>query len=1022
MGQQEPRSAHPCRGSSPSSGMGRNESQQNRTLQNKSLLNGRTKYVSSNDRCLFCSTHTVTENDFVSTLTEDSSSLVTDSDCDFPPMLDRSQLTFSEQTDGGMMSHPALMPRTFAQVVSQDSTRDNAERKNCCEDTECTPARAEHESDGGCSAMSCSDEKYTYNLDIGDLHGKDCRVETRTEQTSDDDSRKNCGDEYVDKSDSRYMLLLEFAFKCGYSESDFEKVISKCGLACEKDVLLQELIQNSLESGSPETPSSDTGSEPDESRMEVSTMPGDAEDDVKEMKKDEQMEDASDNLRHIVIDGSNVAMAHGGSVFSCRGIQLVVDWFRERGHQNITVFVPMWRKEAPSRKSPITDQDLLLKLADEGVVRFTPARRVGGRRVVCYDDRYVLSWAAETKGVVVSNDNYRDLRNEQEEFRTVVDERLLMYLFVNDRNEQEDFRTVVDERLLMYLFVNDRFMPPEDPLGRKGPTLDDFLRKQPISGQTTKTDQCPYGRKCTFGIKCRYSHPERGTTPYKMVSEVLKTRANKRVQERSAARKDSSSGGKSKLTRTLSLASTNQHTSVERSSLPSSRTPHESDTDTARSSESPSSSFGARISDWEKSSLLPLSRMSWESDTDTVSRSTSPGSSSGARTSDYLREHRKKLEKELAMASLADLELINENTALYRLADQRLGTLQNRYLSEQSVPSPTAFPSYPMDSVGAHLHNAFPSQQLRGSWSGEASCGPHYSPSLTPPTRQSPPDRGPQVHRSQVPAGRVSHQRYPEEISHQRYPEKISQQQPYPNQIGENQYPNQISQNQYPSQISQNQYPNQINQNQYLSQINQHQYPNQINPQQYPNQINQQNYSNQINPNQYPNLSHTPAGSPVQTFQSPHHPTVEGRFFPNDSTMPPVSSEGSPRWGGGHTFHNHTFTSLPYSQSPPPPLPPAAAAPLPPPAFNVTSGSGPSAWQVNSPPPVAPLPASPVQPGIRDSVPPVSVTDTRYPLYLQLCDRFAQHVVRAVMTKYPEETNVYNLQVYILRELYNQLL
>lgn len=64
---------------------------------------------------------------------------------------------------------------------------------------------------------------------------------------------------------------------------------------------------------------------------------------------------------------------------------------------------------------------------------FTPARRIGGKRVVCYDDRYVLKLAAETGGIVVSNDNYRDLLNENPEYKKVVEERLLMYSFVNDR-------------------------------------------------------------------------------------------------------------------------------------------------------------------------------------------------------------------------------------------------------------------------------------------------------------------------------------------------------------------------------------------------------------------------------------------------------------------------------------------------------------------------------------------------------------------------------------------------------------
>lgn len=64
--------------------------------------------------------------------------------------------------------------------------------------------------------------------------------------------------------------------------------------------------------------------------------------------------------------------------------------------------------------------------------------------------------ALENDGIVVSNDNYRDLVAEN-----------------------SDFRKVASERVLMYSFVNDRFMPPDDPMGRSGPTLDNFLRMQP---------------------------------------------------------------------------------------------------------------------------------------------------------------------------------------------------------------------------------------------------------------------------------------------------------------------------------------------------------------------------------------------------------------------------------------------------------------------------------------------------------------------------------------------------------------
>lgn len=149
--------------------------------------------------------------------------------------------------------------------------------------------------------------------------------------------------------------------------------------------------------------------------------------------------------------------SHGNKeVFSCQGIQLAVDWFQERGHQNITVFVPAWRKEQSRPDAPITgksrklfartstaawssstptptDQEILRRLEKEKVLVFTPSRRVQGRRVVCYDDRFIVKLAYESDGIIVSNDNYRDLANEKPEWKKFVDERLLMYSFVNDK-------------------------------------------------------------------------------------------------------------------------------------------------------------------------------------------------------------------------------------------------------------------------------------------------------------------------------------------------------------------------------------------------------------------------------------------------------------------------------------------------------------------------------------------------------------------------------------------------------------
>ncbi|NXU62843.1 N4BP1 protein, partial [Horornis vulcanius] len=169
-------------------------------------------------------------------------------------------------------------------------------------------------------------------------------------------------------------------------------------------------------------------------------------------------------LKHIIIDGSNVAISHGlRKFFSCRGIAIAVDYFWKRGHRNITVFVPQWR----TRRDPsITEQNFLTQLEDVGILSLTPARMVLGARIAAHDDRFLLHLAAKTGGVIVTNDNFRE--------------------FVT---ESFAWREIIQKRLLQYTFAGDIFMVPDDPLGRNGPRLDDFLRSEGCSRDPLSTQQ-----------------------------------------------------------------------------------------------------------------------------------------------------------------------------------------------------------------------------------------------------------------------------------------------------------------------------------------------------------------------------------------------------------------------------------------------------------------------------------------------------------------------------------------------------
>ncbi|KAG8005372.1 Endoribonuclease ZC3H12A [Nibea albiflora] len=298
---------------------------------------------------------------------------------------------------------------------------------------------------------------------------------------------------------------LDFFHKLGYSTAQVQAVQWKFGPNMDTDKVLGELvrIRASQEASQEEVKQGPV------TTMSVLVPRGDVQaagpmlllpfTEPSPQSKEESSED-KDALRPVVIDGSNVAMSHGNKeVFSCLGIQLAVNFFLERGHNEITVFVPSWRKEQPRPDVPITDQHILTDLERKKILVFTPSRRFAGKRVVCNDDRFIVKLAYECDGIIVSNDMYRDLQGEKPKWKRFI-----------------------EERLLMYSFVNNKFMPPDDPLGRHGPTLENFLRRFP---KTQKKQPCPYGKKCTYGIKCKFNHPERAKQSNRLVADELRGNA-----------------------------------------------------------------------------------------------------------------------------------------------------------------------------------------------------------------------------------------------------------------------------------------------------------------------------------------------------------------------------------------------------------------------------------------------------------------------------------------------------------------
>ncbi|KAH9281582.1 putative ribonuclease ZC3H12C [Echinococcus granulosus] len=152
-------------------------------------------------------------------------------------------------------------------------------------------------------------------------------------------------------------------------------------------------------------------------------------------------------LRPIVIDGANVA--HGessNSTFNVSNLRCVIDYFVQRGHEEIAVVLPSdGRASCAAVFSPT-------EIAKYFV--FTPVRRLdrGVRPQRTDDDSVILQYAQEKDGVVISNDQYRDWLKARPEFRDLIENRVIPY------------------SLRMGIFIISFY-----PLGKHKPYLDEIL-------------------------------------------------------------------------------------------------------------------------------------------------------------------------------------------------------------------------------------------------------------------------------------------------------------------------------------------------------------------------------------------------------------------------------------------------------------------------------------------------------------------------------------------------------------------
>ena len=155
----------------------------------------------------------------------------------------------------------------------------------------------------------------------------------------------------------------------------------------------------------------------------------------------------------IVIDGPNVAIKHGQRTrFSCRGIQLVIEYWQAAGHRTLA-FVPdsylnFDRAGGSKRAASLGLSDAKYVADDVPLLRTLEAR---GDLVVTppqdYDDSYAIAYARDRMpACIVTNDMYRDyVESEGRRGRS--------------KKEADEWRR---EHLISFTFILDEFLPNPD--------------------------------------------------------------------------------------------------------------------------------------------------------------------------------------------------------------------------------------------------------------------------------------------------------------------------------------------------------------------------------------------------------------------------------------------------------------------------------------------------------------------------------------------------------------------------------
>ena len=114
----------------------------------------------------------------------------------------------------------------------------------------------------------------------------------------------------------------------------------------------------------------------------------------------------------IVLDGSNISKTfRKKDDFVIEALEIVYNWFSARGH-DVVIIVPQSKKSRLMGAQRWADVEKLNNFEKANILYYSPSKRTDERSWDCYDDRFIVEFAARKKAIVVTNDYYLDVLKE----------------------------------------------------------------------------------------------------------------------------------------------------------------------------------------------------------------------------------------------------------------------------------------------------------------------------------------------------------------------------------------------------------------------------------------------------------------------------------------------------------------------------------------------------------------------------------------------------------------------------------